>query len=269
MDTEFTPPPLDENQVSQAAPLPPSPLPVVPSPKRYLRWLYLLPVVFALGIAAGYLIFALPLKTKLEATQKELAAAQTGGSQDAVTVPQKVKRYDIRADGFPSYGPKNAKITIVEFSDYECPFCKQWHSQVWPQIQKKYGSQVRLVYRDFPLFGLHNNAEPAAEAAHCADDQGKYWEYHDQIFSGNYPLSRKGFDSMASSIGLDATKFAACLDNGTYKNIVQSNYDFASNLGVQSTPTFFVNGMAMVGAQPFEVFDKVIQMEINGQIPKN
>jgi protein-disulfide isomerase len=269
MDTELTPPSASETQVAPPLAETTPPPAAGPSPKRYLRWLYLFPFVFALGILTGYLIFAMPLRTKLEATQKELAAAQTGGSQDSVNVPQNVKRYDIPVDGFPSSGPKDAKITIVEFSDYECPFCKQWHAQVWPQLQKKYGSQIRLVYRDFPLFGLHNNAEPAAEAAHCADDQGKYWEYHDQIFTGSYPLSRSGYDGMASALGLDVKKFDACLDAGTYKNIVQANYDFASNLGVQSTPTFFVNGMAMVGAQPFETFDKVIQMEINGQIPKN
>ena len=264
MDTELPIPTLDENQ---AAVVPPP-----PARKRFLRglrWIYLLPVAFALGIAAGYLIFAMPLRTQLTAAEQQIASMSTAAGQDqAAAVPQNVKRYDIPAEGFPTYGPKTAPITIVEFSDYECPFCQQWHTQVWPQIEKKYGNQVRLVYRDFPLYGLHNNAAPAAEAAHCADEQGKYWEYHDKLFSGDYKLTRQSFEAIATGLGMDATKFAACLDASKYKETVQSNYDFASKLGVQSTPTFFVNGLALVGAQPFEVFDRVIAMEIKGDIPK-
>jgi protein-disulfide isomerase len=260
MDTDLTSPTSPE---AEAAPLPPA-----PPQKRSLRWLYWLPVAFALGLVAGYLIFALPLTKQLASANQELTALRSGSGQEQAAVPQNVKRYDIPVEGFPSFGPKDAPITIVEFSDYECPFCKQWHEQVWNQLEKKYGSQIRLVYRDFPLFGLHDNAEPAAEAAHCADEQGKYWSYHDLLFSGDYQLSRQSYEAIAVRLGLDSTKFAACLDTGTYKNVVQSNYDFASKLGVQSTPTFFVNGMALVGAQPFEVFDRLIQMEIKGQLPK-
>ena len=123
-----------------------------------------------------------------------------------------------RSMASPAYGPKDAPITIVEFSDYECPFCKQWHEQVWNQLEKKYGNQIRLVYRDFPLYGLHDNAAPAAEAAHCADEQGKYWPYHDMLFSGDYQLSRQSYEAIAVRLGLDSAKFAACLDAGTYKS---------------------------------------------------
>ena len=264
MDTELPALPLDENQAT-----PPPPPPARKRFLRGLRWIYLLPVVFALGIGTGYLVFAMPLRTRLAAAEQQIASLSTAGGQDqAPAVPTNVKRYDIPTEGFPTFGSKDAPITIVEFSDYECPFCQQWHNQVWPQIEKKYGTQVRLVYRDFPLYGLHNNAAPAAEAAHCADEQGKYWAYHDKLFSGDYKLSRQGFEAIAAGLGMDASKFAACLDASKYKETVQSNYDFASQLGVQSTPTFFVNGLALVGAQPFDVFDRVIAMEIKGDIPK-
>ena len=260
METEI--PPLAVEEIEAALPQ------AVSMPRRNLRWLYWLPVAFVLGLAAGYLIFALPLTKQLSSANAELAALRSGGDP-AAAVPQNVKRYDIPTEGFPSYGPKDAPITIVEFSDYECPYCKQWHEQVWNPLEKKYGSQIRLVYRDFPLYGLHNNAAPAAEAAHCADEQGKYWEYHDLLFSGEYRLARPSYEAIAVRLGLDGGKFSSCLDTSKYKDVVQGNYDFASKLGVQSTPTFFVNGMALVGAQPFEVFDKVIGMEIKGDLPKN
>ena len=260
MDTEI--PVLSSDQTDFTPALPSA------SPWRSLRWLYLLiPLAFGLGIGAGYLIFALPLNKQLNVANAELATLRSNDSQAAV--PQAVKRYDIPTEGFPSYGPMDAPITIVEFSDYECPYCKTWHDQVWTPLEQKYGSQIRLVYRDFPLLGLHNNAAPAAEAAHCADEQGKYWEYHDLLFSGDYALSRHTYEAIALRLGLDGTQFAACLDKGTYQAVVQSNYDFASKLGVQSTPTFFINGIALVGAQPFDVFDRVIQMEINGELSKN
>lgn len=246
------------------------PVEIPSDPKRRLGWIYwlLIPLAFALGIGSGYLIFALPLQNQLTTANAKISEMSSAGKQEqAAAAQQPVKRYTIPAEGFPTYGNKDAPITIVEFSDYECPFCQQWHEQVWPQIEKKYGSQVRLVYRDFPLFGLHSNAEPAAIAAHCADEQGKYWDFHNKLFSGEYSFSRQSYEAMAISLNLDSAKFAACLDSGKYKDIVRSNYEFASNLGVQSTPTFFVNGLALVGAQPFEVFDRVIQMEINGEIP--
>jgi protein-disulfide isomerase len=240
-------------------------------PRRRLGWVkwLLIPLAFVLGIGAGYAIFALPLQNQLSAANAQIAKLNAAAGQEQAAAQQPVKRYTIPVEGFPTFGNKNAPITIVEFSDYECTYCQQWHLQVWPEIVKKYGDQVRLVYRDFPLFGLHNNAEPTAVAAHCADEQGKYWEYHDTIFSGKYPLNRQSYEAMAISLKLDSSKFAACLDSGRYLDVVKSNYDFASKLGVQSTPTFFVNGLALVGAQPFEVFDKVIQMEIKGEIPAN
>jgi protein-disulfide isomerase len=245
---------------------------VVPEkPKRSLRWLYGLPVAFALGLLAGYFIFAYPLQKKLTAAETQIAALQQPGSdsQQQVEVPQQVRRYDVPVDDDPGYGPKDAPVTIIEFSDYECPFCQKWHAEVWPQIESKYGDQVRLVYRDFPLFSIHPSANPAAMAANCAGDQGKYWEFHSALFSGQYPLSRPSYDSIAATLGLDAGKFASCVDSEKYKAEIEADYQFASDLGVQSTPTFFINGLALVGAQPFEVFDKVISMELNGEIPKN
>jgi len=233
------------------------------APRRSLRWLYLLPVAFALGFAVAYFAFAIPLQKEVRTLKAQLAQA---GS--VVDVPEQVKRYEVPVDDDPVFGPADAPITIIEFSDYECPFCRKWHLEVWPRIQEEFGDQVRLVYRDFPLYGLHANAAPSAEAANCAGEQGKYWEYHNGLFSYQGGYSRSAFEEIGKQVGLDMNAFTRCLDEQRYKEEVEADYAYAADLGVQSTPTFFINGLALIGAQPYEVFQQVIQMELNGEIPR-
>jgi protein-disulfide isomerase len=274
MDTE-----IKSTQTQEDLPAPETPaleiltpeFPAAPAPRRSLRWLYWLPVAFAAGMIASYFAFAYPLQGKLKSAESQIAVLQQGANdsqQAAAADAQAVKRYDIPTEGFPSRGPADAPIVIVEFSDFECPYCIKWFSETWPQIQSKYGDKVRLVYRDFPLYGVHSSAEPSALAANCANEQGKFWQYHDALFSGKYALSRASFEAIAADLGMDPTKFNACLDTQKFKTSIDSDVQFASNLGIQSTPTFFINGLALVGAQPFSVFDKVITMELNGEIPK-
>ncbi len=233
------------------------------APRRNLRWLYTLPVAFALGFAVAYFAFVVPLQKEVRSLKAQLAQA---GS--AVEVPEQVKRYDVPVDDDPVLGPADAPITIVEFSDYECPFCRKWHQEVWPRIQEEFGDQVRLVYRDFPLYGLHANAAPSAEAANCAGEQGKYWEYHNGLFTYQQGFSRSAFEEIGRQVGLDMNAFTQCLEEQRYKDEVEADYAYAAELGVQSTPTFFINGLALIGAQPYEVFRQVIQMELNGEIPR-
>jgi len=233
----------------------------------------LLVIVFGLGLAAGYFIWARPLEAKLASANQALVDAQTAADQQAAEAAnaqqqqQEVRRYDVPIDDDPILGPDSAKITIIEFSDYECPFCQKWVMEVMPRIFEKYGDQVRIVYRDYPLIGLHDNAAPAAEAANCANDQGNYWPYHDLLFSGQRRLGRETFEAYAQELKLDMNEFKACLDDRRHQKEVEADYNYASELGVQSTPTFFINGLALVGAQPFEVFERVIDMELAGEIP--
>jgi protein-disulfide isomerase len=130
-----------------------------------------------------------------------------------------------------------------------------------------YGDQIRFVYRDFPLESIHANAKPAAEAANCANEQGEFWEYHDKLFSMELGLSSEAYQEYATQLGLDIDEFQECFESGRYQEEVQLDFEFAANLGVRSTPTFFVNGIAVVGAQPFEVFQQVIEKELAGEIP--
>lgn len=122
------------------------------------------------------------------------------------------------------------------------------------------------MYRDFPLSSLHPDAESAAEAAECAYEQGQFWEFHNKLFSGEQ-LGKDVYLQYAQELGLDVPTFTTCFETGKYRDEVQEDYQFASDLGVRSTPTFFLNGIPIVGAQPYDVFKQVIEKELTGQIP--
>lgn len=159
-------------------------------------------------------------------------------------------------------GDFNAPITLVEFSDFECPFCER-HFPTLNKILEDYKGKVRLVYKHFPL-GFHPNAQKAAEASECADEQGKFWEYHDKLFE-NQPTgySLEKFKQWAKDLGLNANKFNDCLDSGKYAKKVQADYQEGVARGVNGTPATFVNGQLVSGALPYEVFKQIIDNLIN------
>lgn len=235
--------------------------------RRRFNWTILLvPLAFVLGIGSGYLLWGRnPAAAKAQPAGTEQAA---GAADSQVNIPSKVKRYDVPEAGDPSIGPKNAPITIIEFSDYQCPFCKRWHDEVFHQLQAKYPDKVRIVYRNFPLSSIHPDATSAAEAAECANEQGAYWQFHDKLFSDQYGLGQDAYVKYASDLKLDVNKFTQCFTQRRYQKNVQADFDYASNLGVSSTPTFFLNGIPIVGAQPYNVFDQVITKELAGEIPR-
>ena len=222
----------------------------------WMIWIVVLPVIFALGLGTGYALWG-------------NNTASSEGGVPTVQVPDKVTRYDIPTDGQPSIGPANAKVTIVEFSDYQCPYCKRWNDEVFNRLMKEYPDQVRFVYRDFPLSSIHPQAFPAAEAADCAGEQGDYWSYHQALFGQKYGLSQDAYQKYAADLGLDTAAFAKCISDGRFSDEVTADMNFAANLGISSTPTFFINGIALVGAQPYEVFKQVIDLELAGKIPQN
>ncbi|MFH0791594.1 MAG: thioredoxin domain-containing protein [bacterium] len=154
-------------------------------------------------------------------------------------------------------GDFNASITLVEFSDFECPFCER-HYPTLNKILSNYEGKVRLVYKHFPL-GFHKNSQKAAEASECASEQGKFWEYHDKLFENQpegYSLDK--FKKWASDLSLDNAKFNSCLDSGKYAQKVQDDYQEGLNKGVNGTPATFVNGQLVSGALPYESFEKII-----------
>lgn len=229
-------------------------------------------LAFAAGVLLGYVVWGMnATETASADAQSPQTAAQAGGPVVEAPVPtsepQDVPRYDVAADGSYAIGPADAPITIVEFSDYQCPFCRRWHQEVYQSLLAAYPGQIRLVYRHLPLTSIHPDAFPAAEAAMCAGEQNAYWQYHEKLFASEL-LGDEIYRQYAQELGLDTTAFETCLTEHKYQQAIQADSDFAVNLGVRSTPTFFINGLAVVGAQPLEVFKQVIDKELAGEIPK-
>jgi len=189
---------------------------------------------------------------------KELRAAA------GVKVNLEPPRVAVKADG-PSRGGANAPVTIVEFSDFECPFCG--HAvETLQQVEKKYGDNVLIVFRDYPLFS-HRTAKRAAEAAHCAEELGKFWEMHDRLFTKGGPLSDGDLYRFAGQAGIDRNKFDQCLTSGKYKEAWKPSQDEGNRVGVTSTPSFFINGRMLVGAAGYDVFSKIIDEELANVAP--
>ena len=170
-------------------------------------------------------------------------------------------RLDVDADDDPTKGPAKAPITIVEFSDYQCPYCGRAEATVM-EVLKKYGDKVRLVYRDYPL-SFHQNANVAAQASDCAKEQGKFWEMHDAMFANQSKLTQPDLVETAGSLKLDKDKFKTCLDAGKYKDEVQKDFDAGMKYGVTGTPTFFINGIPIVGARDVNSFTEIIDSELD------
>jgi protein-disulfide isomerase len=161
----------------------------------------------------------------------------------------------------PSRGPADAPVVIVEFSDYQCPFCKRAEPTV-TELLKKYPTQVRVVYRHMPLDGLHPRARPAAIASVCAEAQGKFWEYHDKLFSNQQALGDEDLDKSATELGLDLAAFKTCIANPETAQRVQHDSDAARAVGITGTPAFLINGILISGARPVEDFSKWIDQEL-------
>jgi len=234
------------------------------SHRRSQSFLALVPLAFVAGLMMGYIFWGHSTSGALADVPTAVMQQASSGLQSTQKAPV---RYNVPIGNNPSIGPENAPITVIEFSDYECPYCRAWYTDTYTQLMSAYPGKIRFVYRDFPLSGLHANASPAAEAADCAGEQGKYWPFHDKLFGGGLALGPATYLNYATDLGLDTAKFKNCIDTNKYQDTVEANYTFAYNLGIQSTPTFFINGLAVVGARPFSVFKQIIDQELAGQIP--
>lgn len=166
----------------------------------------------------------------------------------------------VSAEG-PFKGPKDAPITIVEFSDFQCSYCKRV-LPILDQVMERYPGKVRLVFRDFPILTIHPHAQKAAKAAHCAGEQGKFWEYHDLLFEKQEAIPTMNYAEHAQALGLDTTTFQACLEDKRSQETVERNYADGVKAGVSGTPAFFINGRLLSGAQPLEAFKAVIDDEL-------
>jgi protein-disulfide isomerase len=174
--------------------------------------------------------------------------------------PPPVHRTEVNADGAPFVGAAGAPVTIVEFSDFHCPFCQRAEDTI-AQILARYGDRVRLAWRDYPIDSLHPQARKAHEAARCATEQGKFWPYHKALYAGS-PKQPEQLPAVAQETGLDMASFKTCVASAKYQAAVQKDIEEGKRLDVTGTPTFFINGRVLVGAQPLEAFAKVIDDEL-------
>lgn len=178
----------------------------------------------------------------------------------ALKIALEPPRHEVATDGHPALGPRDAPVTIVEFSDFQCPFCKRAESSL-QVVRRKYGDKLRLVYRNFPLQS-HANAQKSAEAAWCAHDQDKFWQFHDAMLADQSKLGVSDLKALAARLGCDAKKFNQCLDQDKYAGAVSEDLADGNKLGVEGTPTFFINGRTLSGAQPPAAFEEVIDQEL-------
>jgi protein-disulfide isomerase len=184
-------------------------------------------------------------------------------TKTSVRVSLEPPRLKVETANRPARGPADAPIEMIEFSDFECPYCLRANPTV-NQVLSTYGDKIRFTYRHFPL-GFHPDARPAAEAAQCANEQGKFWPYHDKLFANPGHLSPADLRQTAETIGLDMARFGQCVDTHKYKADVDADVAAGEAVGVDGTPAFFINGRMVSGAQPFELFKRVIDEELDAK----
>ena len=236
------------------------------------------PILIVLLLVASFLLGA--LTTKISYLEKVGVAGTTSNNSPSTAqgqrspnqpVPQGAK-VDVKQGQLPPLGNKNAKVTIVEFTDFQCPFCKRFFDDALVSIKKEYidTGKAKLAIRHFPLTAIHPNAFAAGEASECANEQGKFWEYHDLLFkdqtkwesqTGND--AKNTFISSAEGLGLNSGVFTSCLSSGKYKANVDKDLSDGQTAGVSGTPTFYINGQQLVGAQPLASFKTVIDQELS------
>lgn len=238
--------------------------------KRRAMYATLLPLAFVSGLALGFVFWG---RSDTTAPAQTTAAPEEGtavvlGNPTAPPSPPDLRsqqgqiRLEVDEDDDAVLGPDGAPITIIEFSDYRCPFCKRWHNETLTPLMDRYPDQIRLIYRDFPVVGGFE----AALAAECAGDQGDYYAYHDLLFSGDFEeLSTEAYSAYAEQLGMDPDELLTCVEEGTFANEVEADARYAASLGVTGTPTFFINGIPLVGAQPIDAFIQIIDGELASQ----
>ncbi len=172
------------------------------------------------------------------------------------------RTFGMELEGRPLRGPVDAQVTIIEFTDYECPFCRRYFETTYPLLLQRYGDRVNYTVRHFPVSFQHRRAHKAAQAAECAGDQDRFFEYHDVLFKNNRALDDRSLVAYAAQTGLDPNRFQTCLESGVKAEVVDEDIQAGIARGIMGTPTFLINGRIIVGAQPVETFQREIEREL-------
>lgn len=233
-------------------------------PTKFSQQQILYTLLLVAVFLVGYLV------ATVQSLKKPAAAPTTGTAaapQAAGQAQDPNKKYDVNLGHLPAQGKENAKVTLIEFSDFECPFCGKFYSETLPQITKEYidTGKVKLYYRHYPL-SFHPKATPLALASECANDQGAFWKIHDKIFDNTSTISTITDDQIKQwgvDLGLDTNSFNKCYDNKTHQSKIDEDFAAGGAVGVSGTPTFFINGKQLIGAQPFDSFKAIIDQELS------
>ncbi len=231
------------------------------SKRWYRRWWGIIIIIFLtifLIIFTASAIYVVKVVYLLRAGQ--ITSQQLFGGESSPD--QLTGLLNLATQDDPAVGPKDAKVVIVEFSDFQCPACGQAYPVV-KQILRDYADRIRFVYRDFPDTQSHPQSLIAAVAAQCAYEQGRFWEMHDKIFEDQQNLSEENLKKYAIQIGLNNIKFELCLQAGKSLKEVEQDWQQGFVAGVKATPTFFINGVKVAGAIPLDTFQKIIVAELN------
>ena len=219
-------------------------------------------LMLVIGLLVGYYVRPLILNQAQPETSVNSASPVILPTTDNSAAQQKLmETFLAKTRHFK--GDPDAPVTIIEFADFQCPFCGRFFAETKPQIDEQYiqSGEVRFGYFDFAFLGPES--QWAAEAAECAADQNKFWEYHDKLYDSQSGENQGAFNKdnlkkFAENLGLDSSVFNKCFDSGKYTQLIQDDSNTASSIGVRSTPTFLINGQPLIGAQPFEAFQRVI-----------
>ncbi len=201
-----------------------------------------------------------PLKDVYQKLMEQAAATPPPAAAPAGAPEAPPAKVDIKIGDAPVKGPASAKVTVIEFSDFQCPFCGRVNPAL-KEIEDQYKGKIKIAFRNLPL-PFHDKAHLAAEAALAANEQGKFWAMHDKLFANQQALDRASLEKYAQELGLNMNKFTAALDSGKFKDKVDSDAKEGAAVGATGTPTFFINGTRLVGAQPADKFKEVIDAEL-------
>lgn len=214
------------------------------------------------GLVVGIAIGILVGRATSDEPQPVLYGLPSGGNASEAPGAQAAP-VRVATEGRPARGPEDAEVTMVEFVDFECPFCGDYARDTFPRVMREYGDRIRYVSRHFPL-DSHPHAADAAAAAECAHAQGRYWQLHERLFANQERLGTRGLAAQARRAGLDMDRYSACLHEPTTLGRVQTDLDEGRRYGVTGTPTFFIDGRIIRGAQPYEQIKAALDSALRG-----
>jgi protein-disulfide isomerase len=251
-------------QPTQDTPTPAELAPVLVISREAFNYVVIAITFLIVGIAIGTLLANRAAESNRELISEAVAAALdargTGAVATADPLEDSNNRFTVSADDDPFIGPEDAKVTVVEFGDYNCQYCRRFATETMQPLVEQYGDRVRFVYRDFPI--LADSSVLASLAAECLHEQDKFWRFHDMVFASQLGIDQISLTAMAEEVGADMEEFSTCVSERRHFEEIRADYFAGQALGVRATPIFFVNGRPISGAQDISVFQKIIDEEL-------